>query len=135
VALIAWDDSLNLNITEIDKQHQMLVSMVNDLYAAKQFEKGKEELANLLNRMSVYAAFHFAKEEDLLASHDYPQLDAHIKEHSNFEQKVFDFENAFADGKVELSGKVISVLGDWLIKHFKGSDKRCAQFLAERGIK
>jgi len=135
VALLEWDDSINLNITEIDEQHRMLVSMINDIYAAKQFEKGNEELAKLLNRMSVYAAFHFAKEEDILASHDYPELDGHIKEHSNFEQKVFDFENAFAQGKVELSAKVISILGEWLIKHFKSSDQQFTQFLLAKGVK
>jgi len=134
VPLLEWDESFNLNISEIDQQHQMLVSMINDIYTARQFEKEKEELSKLLNRMSVYAAFHFAKEEDLLESFGYPDTEKHIQEHSDFEKKVFDFENDFADGKVDLSMDVMKFLGNWLAEHIKGSDKRCALFLTERGV-
>ena len=132
--LVDWDESFHLNISEIDRQHQMLVTMLNDLYVARQFQKEKEELSKLLNRMSVYAAFHFAKEEDLLASFGYPEADRHMQEHSDFEKKVFDFENDFADGKVDLSMDVMTFLGNWLVDHIKGSDKHCARFLTERGV-
>lgn len=133
--MVEWDESFDLNITEIDKQHRMLVSMVNNLYTAKQFERGKEELAKLLNRMSVYAAFHFAKEEDLLESFGYPQVEDHIQEHSDFEKKVFDFENDFAEGKKDLTSKVMTFLGDWLVDHIKESDRQGARFLTQRGVK
>jgi len=34
MALINWHPSFSINIEEIDKQHQLLVKMINDLYDA-----------------------------------------------------------------------------------------------------
>jgi len=135
VPLIEWDNSFQLDIDEIDKQHQMLVKMLNDLYVALQFKKERTELGKLLNRMSVYAAFHFAKEENLLEMFGYPDTDTHITEHSDFENKVFDFEQDFASGRADLSLDVMAFLGDWLAGHIKGSDRKCATFLTARGVK
>jgi hemerythrin len=134
VPLIEWDSSFQLDISEIDKQHQMLIKMLNDLYVAMQFKKKKAELGKLLNRMSVYAAFHFAKEENLLEMSGYPDTDTHITEHSDFEKKVFAFEQKFASGRADLSMEIMTFLGDWLADHIKGSDRNFATFFTSQGV-
>jgi hemerythrin len=44
MALIQWNDSLSVNVVEIDKQHQKLVRMINELNDAMRQGKGKEAL-------------------------------------------------------------------------------------------
>ena len=42
MAIVTWNDSLSVNVTEIDEQHKKLVSMINELNEAMQQGKGKE---------------------------------------------------------------------------------------------
>ena len=52
MAIIQWNDSLSVNVVEIDKQHQKLVAMINDLNDAMRQGKGKD--ASRKNRKWTY---------------------------------------------------------------------------------
>lgn len=135
MALIKWDSSFSVNVELIDKQHQMLVKMINELYDAMRSGKEKEALQKLINRLSDYAAMHFAAEEHYFDIFGYPDSEAHKKAHSDFERKVAKFENEFDQGRQSLSREIMNFLGDWLVEHIKGSDMKYSPFLNERGLK
>ena len=42
MSLITWDESLSVNVAEIDRQHQKRVAMINELHDAMKSGKGKE---------------------------------------------------------------------------------------------
>jgi hemerythrin len=135
MALLAWDPSYSVNVELIDKQHQMLVQMINDLHDAMNAGKDKELLGRLINRLHTYAAMHFAREEDFFNKFGYSETATHAKEHKDFEKRVADFETQFKAGRQSLSNDIITFLSDWLLKHIKGSDKRYGPYLNERGVK
>jgi hemerythrin len=135
MALLAWDPSYSVNVELIDKQHQMLVQMINDLYDAMMAGKDKDLLGRLINRLHTYAAMHFAREEDFFNQFEYPETATHAKEHKDFEKRVSNFEDQFKAGRQSLSREIITFLSDWLVKHIKGSDKRYGPYLNERGVK
>ena len=132
--LLKWDSSFSVNIEEIDKQHQILLKRINDLYDAMRNGKEREVLGKLINQLSVYAAMHFAKEEHYFELFAYPEIDIHKQEHSDFEQEVYQFESDFIAGRQDLSIKVMNFMGEWLINHIKGSDKKFGPFLNDRGL-
>lgn len=135
MALITWNQNYNVNINEIDRQHQMLVKMINDLYLAMQTAKEKETLSKMLDKLFIYAAMHFAKEEHYFDTFGFPETEKHKKEHVDFERKLSKFEKDFNSGKVMLTEKVIQYLANWLVHHIQGSDRRYSKFLTERGVK
>ena len=135
MALIKWDDSLSVKVTEIDLQHQKLVSMINELNDAMRQGKGKDVLAKIVNGLINYTATHFNKEEKYFDRFGYPERDSHKKEHAAFVQKVSDFQSGFEKGKLSLSVEIMNFLSDWLRKHIKGSDKQYTQFFNEKGLK
>lgn len=135
MALIEWDPIFSVNVELIDKQHQMLVQMINDLYDAMIAGKDKDLLGKMINRLNTYAAMHFAREEHFFDTFGYPETDIHVKEHKDFEMKVSTFEAHFKAGRQSLSRDIITFLSDWLVKHIKGSDKRYGPYLNERGVK
>ncbi len=135
MALIEWDASYSVNIELIDEQHKMLVKMINDLYDAMNSQKEKEILEKLINRISVYAAMHFAREENFLDMFGYPDADSHKDVHNDFEDRVTRFEDDFAKGRQNLSMDIMKFLSDWLIDHIKGVDQKYSSFLNERGVK
>ncbi len=135
MSLIKWDPSFSVNVELIDEQHKMLVKMINELYDAMNTGKEKSILNKLINKISVYAAMHFAREENYFDMFGYPDAELHKKQHLDFEDKVTEFENDFAKGRQDLSMDIMKFLSDWLLAHIKGSDQKYSSFLNERGIR
>ena len=135
MALITWDDSFSVNVADIDRQHQKLISMINELNDAMKQGKGKDILGKIVNGLISYTATHFKTEENYFERFGYPDANQHKKEHIAFVQKVSDFKNGFEKGKLSLSIEVMNFLSDWLQNHIKGTDKKYSQFFNGKGLK
>ena len=135
MALIQWDSSFSVNVTEIDKQHQKLVALMNDLNDAMKQGKGKDILAKIIGELFNYAGNHFATEEKYFDKFGYPAAASHKLEHTNFVKKVSEFKNGFDGGQLALSIEVMNFLKDWLKTHIKGIDKEYGPFFNEKGLK
>ncbi|MBI5556001.1 MAG: hemerythrin family protein [Deltaproteobacteria bacterium] len=135
MAMLNWDDSYKVNVTEIDQQHQKLVAMINDLNDAMCQGKAKDVLEKILSGLINYTATHFKTEEKYFDKFAYPETAIHKKEHVDFVQKVSEFKDGFDKGKVGLSISVMKFLSDWLKNHIKGTDKKYGPFLHEKGLR
>lgn len=134
MALITWNESLSVNVAEIDQQHQKLVSMINELNDAMKQGKGKEVLKKIVSGLISYTATHFKTEERYFDHFGYPDTENHKKEHAAFVQKVMDFNNGFEKGKFGLSLEVMDFLSTWLQTHIKGTDKKYSKFFNDNGL-
>jgi len=134
MALINWNDNFSVKVKEIDRQHQNLIRMINDLDDAMRQAKGKDILKKILGEMVDYTASHFAAEEKYFARFGYPEAENHIKEHKVFIEKVASFQKKFETTRIGLTTDVINFLSDWLRKHIQGTDKKYGPFLNEKGI-
>ena len=135
MSLIEWNETLHLNIGEIDTQHHKLVDMINELNDAMRAGKGKEIVGKILNGLIAYAASHFKTEEHYFEKLGYSGSVKHKSEHNNFVKKVTEFQQGYQSGRIGLTTQVMNFLGDWLQNHIKGSDKQYAPFFHEQGIK
>jgi hemerythrin len=135
MALINWDDSLSVNVAEIDQQHKRLIGMINELNDAMRMGKGKDVLGKIINSLFTYTATHFKTEEKYFAQFGYPDTENHKKEHTAFVQKVSDFKDGFEKKKLSLTIEVMDFLSDWLKNHIKGTDKKYSQIFNEKGLK
>ena len=133
MALIFWMPEYNTGIEVIDKQHRMLVEMINELADAYDTGKDREFIAKALEKLGMYAAAHFAREENYFEVHAYPDIDEHIQEHEYFEDMLYQFEDEFKAGKQDLTDTVINFLSDWLTSHIGSSDKKYVPFLEAKG--
>ena len=134
VPLVAWNDSYSVRVREIDRQHQMLVTMINDLNDAMKQGKGKDVLGKIVSGLTSYTATHFKTEEKYFDRFKYPDADSHKKEHTAFVKKVSDFKKGFEEGKLMLTVDVMNFLSDWLLKHIKGADKKYSQLFVDNGL-
>lgn len=135
MALIQWNQGLSVNVAEIDRQHQKLIGMINDLDDAMRQGKGRDILGKTVNEMILYAASHFQTEEKYFAQFGYPDTDNHKLEHAGFTKKVTEFKKNFDTGKIGLSIDIMDFLSTWLQKHIKGVDKKYSSFFNEQGLK
>lgn len=78
---IEWDPSLSVNRQDIDQQYQILIKIINDLYAMVISEKSmdRETIASLISSLKTYTAFHFSVEESYFEKFGYPEAEQHKK--------------------------------------------------------
>ena len=133
--LIHWSDSLSVKVEAIDKQHQKLIDMINQLNDAMRQGKGKEVAGKIIDGLVTYTRTHFTFEEKYFSQYGYPDSEAHIKEHKLFERKAAEFRSDFGKGKLTLSMQIINFLSDWLRTHIQGSDQKYAPFFNQNGLR
>jgi hemerythrin len=135
MAMIQWSERLSVNVAEIDRQHQKLIGMINDLNAAMLEGKGRDVLGSILDGLVAYAGTHFQTEERYFARFGYPEAGAHQKAHAEFVAKVNDFQQGLATDRAGLSVDVLLFLSDWLQHHIQVVDKEYGPFFNAHGLK
>jgi hemerythrin len=126
MALFTWSSEYNLNIPQIDAQHQGLVRLINSLHDAMGRGEGRVALAKILADLVNYTVVHFRDEEKYMQSIGYPGLAAHHTQHQAFVAKVSAFQADFEAGKLTLTLQVMNFLKDWLRVHILDSDQKFA---------
>ena len=134
MAFLDWHPDFSVKVKELDDQHQYLISLINTLHDAMRNGEDRDALGKLINQLVIYAVMHFAKEEDYFDRLGYPDADAHEKQHTAFEMKVTEFEEAFKNGEQDMSIDIMNFLCNWLVGHIKGSDRKYGPFLNAQGI-
>jgi len=132
--LITWEETMSVNVQEIDKQHQGLINLINDLNKAMRERKTKEVLDEIISSLIDYTLTHFLTEEKYFEKFEYLSASAHKKEHNDFVNRVSEFKKNFDEGKMMLSIEIMDFLKDWLTNHIKGSDKKYGPFFNEKGL-
>ena len=129
---INWKDEYSVGVPEMDKQHQKLITLLNQLDEAMGKGKGKDVIGNILAELVRYTQTHFANEEFLLLSHNYPELSSHKLEHIKLTKQVLEFKLDFDAGKVTLTIPVMNFLENWLVNHIQVRDKLYGKMIAEK---
>jgi hemerythrin-like metal-binding protein len=126
---------MSVGVGKIDKEHQGLFDLMNQLHDGMLSGRGKDVLGPVLGNLMQYTKVHFGNEETLLRLHSYPQLADHMKYHEVFRKKVGDLDTQFKSGTAALSVSTLEFLRDWLSKHILGVDAQYKAFLAAKGVK
>jgi hemerythrin len=130
-SLLVWNDSFLVNCEVIDNQHKGLVETTNELIRG--CEKGnvlRDVLfIKTLRKAVEYAQIHFATEEKYMQQVNYPDFQAHKKEHEAFVSEVVQQLKAFEENRND-PVVLVGFLKDWLFNHIAVSDKKYAPYLA-----
>ena len=132
MALIIWNDSLQLGHEAIDKQHKKLVNIANDVHDSMLAGKSKSVLGSALADLIAYTQSHFRFEEQLFRKYRYPQIAEHVAEHANLASQVLDFKARFDGGRTMLCVELLQFLTNWLSTHIAGSDREFVTYLRKR---
>lgn len=137
--LITWDESMSVNINEIDSQHQEFVKILNNLFDAMKVAKGSDVLEDVITKLIDYTRYHFTAEENFFDTFGYTDSALHKKEHRYFFEQINTFKKALKEGKTlrytndtPLSVNVWKLLKHWLINHIMEFDKKYAPLFREK---
>jgi hemerythrin len=135
MALISWSDTMSVGVDKIDKEHRVLIDLINLLHSEMLAGKSKDAMGTVLDKLIAYTKTHFAMEETLFRTHVYPAADGHKKEHEALTRKVLALQADFKAGKAVISAPVLDFLRDWLTNHILKQDMAYKTFFANKGVK
>jgi hemerythrin len=135
MAEIIWDDSLSVNVAEIDQQHQRFISIANALSDSLRQCKGPHSVANVINELIDYAEVHFKTEEKYFDRFGYPDAGSHKVEHSVFLDRISAVKSRLDEGEGILSLEMLRFVSNWLLNHINSSDKKYSKFLNDNGLR
>jgi hemerythrin-like metal-binding protein len=132
--IVVWDESLSVGIKKIDQQHQELVKIINCLVENEDAGGHSEPIAQVLDRLTKYAAYHFETEEALMLQYNYPEYESHRDDHTQFKTKTAKFCLDALQRKETLPDELLSYLRDWLTHHILKADMKYKPYFLERGL-
>lgn len=127
--MFEWKQEYCIGHPEIDLQHRRLFELAAELHAAMATGKGKDALSKILGNLVSYTKSHFANEERLMQSVQYPEYRKHKSDHDALTAKVIAFQHDFEIGRVGLTVGLLQFLKDWLMHHIGETDRKIAEYL------
>ena len=133
--VIEWSDKLSVGIQEIDEQHKVLVTLLNDLNAAIMDHHGRQESQRILSELIEYTRIHFAVEESLMRMLDYPNYELHKKHHEMLIAEIYKLHEKLMHDHKSISFELLYFLKKWLTKHIMEEDMEYGPFMLSKGVK
>ena len=133
---VCWKEEYCIGVEKIDAQHKSLVDLINELNADLNREDANNFKAfqRAARRAVKYVQAHFAAEEELMASHGYPELAHQKKRHAEFIRRILDDTRRFERGDELAPKSFLRYLSDWLMSHIAEEDAKIGVFLETKGL-
>jgi len=132
MAYFEWGEDMAIDHGPIDRDHQHLVDLVNQLHTATSQGQGQTVVAAILQDLLAYTQDHLRREEAEMAAAHYPDLAAHQKTHQRFMDGLEDLRHRYEAGSITVAAQLSALLRDWLSLHIRRSDKDLRRHLQRR---
>jgi len=134
--LFEWDESFSVGLPEIDRQHKILINMINELNYHVRMKHNASYINRILQGLIDYTVSHFGYEEGLMERHGYKHLAEHKEKHKKLINQILEFQYRVNSNNndEEIVEELLNFLNEWLSKHIKGTDKDYAKILVAMGV-
>jgi len=127
---IFWNESFSVGDTTLDKHHQHLAHLINQLGSHELEDAKSEQMVDILSALVQYAEYHFRHEEELMAAIDYDNLDSHRQEHLHFCEVVAEICYGATLGVISAK-ELFSYLTRWWRNHILLEDMKYKPYLLD----
>lgn len=123
--VLIWTDSLRVGLDAIDKDHQVIVSLLNRV--THRFIEDAE-LDAMIGELIDYTRHHFRREEAIMEICGYPDLEKHRGHHWDLTAQVNDLADTWRkEHNPETLHHLRKFLREWWIDHIMKVDTEIAQ--------
>jgi hemerythrin len=134
MALFQWNQSYSVRVAELDRQHQSLFALLNQLHDAMLSGEGNAIIQETLALLVEYTDVHFKAEERYFRTFNYHGRRTHELEHAAFIEKLSSLRKRVETGKGRVSVETLDFMRDWLKEHIRHTDQQYADFFNEKGL-
>lgn len=127
---LVWDESYEIGIEEIDRQHSDFVKLLRRFNIGDHAPHTLPLQLRILQEILKYAEYHFCSEENIMVFTKYPALAIQEREHTMLLRSLQRSIDKYRLGR--LKGEELSeFLYDWFINHTQTEDRKIAAHIAQ----
>ncbi len=118
---IEWAESYSVGNVELDRQHQHILQLINEIVELPGDQEGSKEVMSRLMRLYEVGQQHFYFEEIFLSRSDYRELKGQQDSHSAYTDRVLQM---MSEGitNAENQNALITFLLEWWNNHILVED-------------
>lgn len=124
---VKWSKAYSVGLPEVDKDHKVLMSLLNRCISTSKQNTKNNELDTILDELLSYTQYHFEREEKIMEMCEYPPLEKHKSTHRFFISVLAQYRSEYQRGELS-ADKLLIFLINWLNTHILGTDKAAAIF-------
>ncbi|WP_457666525.1 bacteriohemerythrin [Thiolapillus sp.] len=128
---LIWDNTLSVQIQEIDEDHRRLVDLFNLLNHAVENGETKDYIDAILEELISCTVWHFRHEERLMIKYAYDGYSEHRKEHEELIDSIKALQQEREKEGISVTHDDIEFLEHWLTGHILGADMDLGAYLSE----
>lgn len=129
-----WNNNFDTGISEVDRQHRVLVDLINRLNDSLTHEDAAstQEMESVFKELVDYTIYHFRDEEEMMqrVGIDARFVDRHVKLHADFLQGVTRMHDVILRGDHGAARAMLDFLVHWLAYHILGEDHSMSRQVA-----
>ena len=129
---LVWDNTLSVQVKEIDEDHRRLVDLFNILNRSVDKGESTDYIEAVLEELISCTVWHFRHEERLMLKYGYAGLAEHRTEHQDLIESARELQQKFLKDGKKVSSEDIEFLEHWLTGHILGADMQLGSYLGER---
>ena len=133
--LMQWRDQFSVKIPSVDRQHKVLIKYINQLDTASKKENSALEISHVLSGLISYTKVHFAYEEMMFRTYNYPESNDHMASHKHLLEKVAWYKRRFDNNEADIAQELLNLLMYWLNRHILQEDMAYSDFLLKKGAR
>lgn len=129
MAVLQWNDALELQNARMDETHREFVSALNALD-----EVSDAALAVGLDRFIEDTVAHFGQEDRWMKRTNFAPENCHAAEHANVLEIMREVRRRIGEGDIEIGRRLIKELGPWFENHAQSMDAALAYHVGVVGF-
>jgi hemerythrin len=128
MALMTWSGKYSVGVEALDHQHESMMDILNKLHAASMKGNAGEVADSLLRKLAPLAEEHFAAEERLMESIDFPRLAEHRALHREMAGRIAELASRHEEGDITAYVPLLYFVRDYQTKHMRDEDLQYAEW-------
>ncbi|GHU22539.1 hypothetical protein FACS1894164_05080 [Spirochaetia bacterium] len=131
-----WNNDWATGHPLIDEQHKQLFAAINAFLDTGTQGASTDRMLETLNFLNDYTIKHFFDEEQLQKKFQYPDYPRHREIHEALKANVRALMSIFIrhGTSLQLTSRVKTEVGDWLVAHIKSEDQRVAAHIRSKEL-
>lgn len=121
-----WSDSLLLGHAAIDDEHERFAELINRMQRAS-----ASGMAQALDAVLQHATLHFAAENKLMLTTQFPPRDCHLQEHEAVLSTLRGVQQRLDCGGVDVARRLADELAAWFPAHVQHLDSALSHWLCK----